>query len=414
MSRSVSASTPSTPPKRLLVIGTPFGFDPPTFVPTTAGCDYEETPCLKLLSEHRKEMTVITGTSHPDTGSAHQSEVAMLTGTPYPDLSYNLKNTISIDQEFAAHFRGQTRYESFVLSTGGHSPVPSISITANGVPIPPEESPSKVFANLFLGGSKEEADRELHHIREGRSLLDFVGERARSLSHKVSSDDKKRIDEYFESVRDVERQLQMSREWATRPKPAPIGKQPQDINGPGQQKAKLKLMLDMIRLAIVTDSTRSICLRTFGDHHHLTHHGQEEKKLSELRIVENELLQSFSGLLAQFKASKEGAGTSLLDNTMVLLTSNMRDGNSHACYDAPAILAGGGFKHGSHLAFNPDWLEELSRTVPMDKGDRIHRPIMGVNQVPMCNLFLSLLQNAGIEKERFGTSNGTLSGLETS
>ncbi|TWT29803.1 hypothetical protein KOR42_54960 [Thalassoglobus neptunius] len=356
MTPSAAAASTVKPPMRLLIIGTPFGFDPPEFVPTTTGRDYELTPYLKNLADHRDDLTLITGTSHPDSGAAHQSEVVLLSGAPYPDSSFNLKNTISIDQEFASHFRGQTRYSSLVLSTGGHFPVPSISITANGVPIPPEESPSKIFASLFLGGNAEEKMRELDRIREGRSLLDFVGERAKRLSRQVSSDDRDRLEEYFTSVRDVEKQLQMSREWVHRPKPTVPGKPPKDIEGPGQQGSKLKLMLDMTRLALVTDSTRSICLRTFGDHHSLTHHGRETEKVTQLQKVETELIQSFSSLLDQLKTSRESTGERLLDNTMVLLTSNMRDGNSHKCWDAPAILAGGGFKHGSHISFHPEWM----------------------------------------------------------
>ncbi|MDF1811222.1 MAG: DUF1552 domain-containing protein [Verrucomicrobiales bacterium] len=418
MNRAVAASSTTRPPKRLLVIGTPFGFDPPSFVPVTTGRDYEETPYLKHLATHRDDYTLITGTSHPDTGGAHQSEVVMLTGAAYPDASFNLKNTISIDQEFASRFRGQTRYGSFVLSTGGHSPVPGISITSNGVPVPPEDSPEKVFANLFLGGSAKEKEQELHRIREGRSLLDFVGERAKQLSKKVSSHDQERLEEYYDSVRDVEKQLQLSREWVGRPKPAVPGgmKSPKDIGGPGQQGEKLKIMLDMIRLALVTDSTRSICLRTFGDHHSLTHHGQEPEKLKELHRVETDLLTHFSTLLDQLKTSRESSGDRLLDNTMVLLTSNMRDGNSHKCWDAPAILAGGGFRHGSHIGFNPVWLNELATGDQIANAktsqSTVHRPEIGINQMPMCNLFLSMLQHAGIETDRFGSSNGTLTGLE--
>jgi hypothetical protein len=134
------------------------------------------------------------------------------------------------------------------------------------------------------------------------------------------------------------------------------------------------------------------------------------EKLSELQQVETDLLKTFAGFVSQLKATKEGTGAQLLDNTMVLLVSNMRDGNSHKCYDAPAVLVGGGFRHGSHLSFHPDWLNELSPRTPTRKNT-VHRPVMGVNQIPMCNLFLSLLQNAGIERDRFGSSNGTLTGL---
>ena len=411
MTPAVSAAPARGNPRRLLIIGTPFGFDPVSFVPTTAGRDYALTPHLQHLKAHRDDFTLITGTSHADTGAAHQTEAVMLTGAPYPDISYNLRNTMSLDQEFASHVRGQARYDSLVLSTGGHTTVPSISITANGVPIPPITSPAEIFTRLFLGSSPQQADEELHRISEGRSLLDFVGEQARRLSRRVSHEDRARLDEYYDSVRDVEKQLAMSREWVNRPKPAPLGKPPKDIPGPGQQRAKLQLMFDMIHLALVTDSTRSITIRTFGDHHALTHHGQEPEKLAELRQVEVDLLQVFDSLLTKLKASKEGTGKALLDRTMTLLTSNMRDGNSHKCHDAPVILAGGGFKHGSHLTFNKPWLEALARPASATPVTT-QRPVMGINQAPMSNLFVTLLQRAGIETGHFGTSTGTLTGLE--
>ncbi len=132
-------------------------------------------------------------------------------------------------------------------------------------------------------------------------------------------------------------------------------------------------------------------------------------KLAELRKTEVDLLKVFNGLPTKLKSSQEGAGQAMLDNTMVLLTSNMRDGNTHRGYDLPAILAGGGFKHGQHLAFNPKLLETL---VESKAPEVTRRPQIGANQAPLCNLFLSLLQRGGVEKDRFGSSKGTLTGLE--
>lgn len=409
MTRAVSIAAAPEPPRRMLLIGTPFGFDPPSFVPPKAGRGYPLTTHLEHLKEHRADFTVITGVSHPFVSGAHETERVLHTGVAM-DGSANLRNTISLDQEYATHMRGKTRYSSLVLSTGGpttHSP--SLAYTPNGVPIPALESPSAIFARLFLDSTPEEAALELERIDEGRSMLDFVGEQARRLSRRVSRNDRERLDEYYDSVRDVERQLQMSREWAGRPKPKPLSKPPKDIDGPDQQPSKLHLMCDIIHLALVTDSTRSISLRTFTEHHNLTHHGQEPEKLAELRRTEVELLTAFNGLLTKLKSSKEGTGATLLDQTMVLLASNMRDGNSHRSYDLPAILAGGGFRHGQHLAFNPRLLETLHEG-KMPGVTR--RPAMGVNQAPLCNLYLSMLQRGGMETDRFGSSTGTLSGLE--
>jgi hypothetical protein len=354
---------------------------------------------------------VISGLSHPNTGGGgHKAEAVMLTGAPYPDYSYNLKNTISVDQAFAAKFRGETRYESFALTTQGGS----LSVTANGVTIPAIDRPSAVFKKLFLAATPVEMDAEMRRIDEGRSMLDFVGDRAKSLNRQISSADRQRVEEYFESVRDVERQLQMAREWVNRPKPKAIGSEPKDIGDNQQQKAKFQLMIDMIHLALVTDSTRAVSLMTFGMHHDLSHHGKEPKKLAACRQVEVELIQAFSGLLGKLKSAKEGA-TTLLDSTMVMMTSNLRDGNTHWTYNLPAILAGGGFRHGQHLAFNQPYLDEVKLELNATDGKKINPekkiPLMGQNQQPLCNLYTSMLQKGGVEIERFSTATGPLDGL---
>ncbi len=400
-----------TPPRRMVCIGVPFGFDPTAFVPVAAGRDFALPSHLTHLAAHRNDFTVISGLSHPNTGGGgHKAEAVMLTGAPYPDYSHNLKNTISVDQAFATHFRGETRYESFVLTTQG----PSLSVNANGVSIPALSQPSTVFKKLFLASTPAEMEAELRRIDEGRSMLDFVSDRAKSLNRQLSSADRQRVEEYFESVRDVERQLKMTREWVNRPKPKAIGNEPRDIADNQQQKAKFQLMIDMIHLALVTDSTRAISLMTFGMHHDLSHHGKEPKKLAACRQVEVELIQAFGGLLDKLKNSKEG-GSSLLDSTMVMMTSNLRDGNTHWTYNLPVILAGGGFRHGQHLAFNRPYLEEVNQELNVSPGAPFNPekkiPLMGQDQQPLCNLYTSMLQKGGVAIDRFSSATGALDGL---
>ncbi|MFT5467403.1 MAG: hypothetical protein ACI8UO_002507 [Verrucomicrobiales bacterium] len=406
------AAKEETPPKRMVCIGVPFGFDPTAFVPLKAGRDYELPSHLTHLEAFRDDFTIMSGLSHSNTGGGgHKAEAVMLSGAPYPDYSYNLKNTISVDQAFASHVRGQTRYESLCLTTY----YGSLSSTSNGVSIPAISKPSDVFKKLFLASTPAQAEEEMRKIDEGRSMLDFVSAEAKQLNSKISSADRQRVDEYFESVRDVERQLQMAREWVNRPKPEPIGNEPRDIGDNAQQAAKFRLMVDMIHLALVTDSTRAVSIRTFGMHHDLSHHGKEAKKLEACRKVELELIQAYSELLRKLKGSKEGAGT-LLDGTMVMMTSNLRDGNTHWTYNLPAILAGGGFKHGQHLAFNEPYLGAVERELNPPEGEKAKVekkiPIMGKDQQPLCNLYTSMLQRGGVETERFSTATGPLEGLE--
>ena len=409
---SMLPAAPAATPRRMICIGVPFGFEPSAFVPVATGRDYTLPSHLTHLADFRDDFTIISGLSHPNTGGGgHKAEAVMLTGAPYPDYSHNLKNTISVDQAFATKYRGETRYESLALTTQGQS----LSVTANGVSIPAIGQPSAVFKKLFLAATPAEMDAEMRRIDEGRSMLDFVGDRAKSLNRQISSADRLRVEEYFESVRDVERQLRMTREWVNRPKPKPIGTEPKDIADNQQQKAKFQLMIEMIHLALVTDSTRAVSLMTFGMHHDLSHHGKEPKKLAACRQVEAELIQAFAGLLGKLKNAKEG-GSTLLDSTMVMMTSNLRDGNTHWTYNLPAILAGGGFRHGQHLAFNRPYLEEVKQELaPPADGKQVNPekriPLMGRDQQPLCNLYTSMLQKGGVEIERFGTATGPLEGL---
>lgn len=412
MLESMLPAAPAAAPKRMICIGVPFGFDPTAFVPTTAGRDYTLPAHLTHLAAYRDDFTLISGLSHPNTGGGgHKAEAVMLTGAPYPDYSHNLKNTISLDQAFALKYRGETRYESLVLTTQGGS----LSVTANGVSIPAIASPSAVFKKLFLATTPAEMDAEMRRIDEGRSMLDFVGDRAKNLNRQISSADRQRVEEYFESVRDVERQLQMTREWVNRPKPKAVGNEPKDIGDNQQQKAKFQLMIDMIHLALVTDSTRAVSLMTFGMHHDLSHHGKEPKKLEACRKVELELLQAFGGLLGKLKSAKEGSST-LLDSTMVMMTSNLRDGNTHWTYNLPVLLAGGGFRHGQHLAFNTTYLDEVKQEIATaaeakKASPEKKIPLMGKDQQPLCNLYTSMLQRGGVEIDRFSTATGPLAGL---
>jgi hypothetical protein len=406
---AVNASAAAAGPKRMVFIGVPFGFDPPMLVPTSTGAGYQLPPHLETLAECRDDFTVISGLSHPNTGGGgHKAEAVMLTGAPYPDYSHNLKNTISVDQAFAAHVEGRTRYGSLVLSTYNGT----LSYTANGVAIPAVNRPSEVFKRLFLAATPSQAEEEMWRIDQGRSMLDSVSEQAGRLRSRISAADRSRVDEYFASVRDVERQLQMAREWVGRPKPPASGPPPIDISDDALQQKRLELMVDMIYLALVTDSTRTVTIKTFGMHHDLSHHGKEPKKRADCQAVEQQLIASFGTLVRKLKTAEEGGG-SLLDGTMVLMTSNLRDGNSHWTHDLPVLLAGGGFRHGRHLAFNESYVSELAAAdQPGAAAEKKTAPRMGINQAPLCNLFTSMLRQAGVDIERFGSATGSLAGLE--
>ena len=341
---------------RMVAVGIPFGFDPINFIPTTAGKDYTATKQLKYLDHLRNDYSIISGLSHPNTGAGnHKAEAVMLTGAPYPNYSYNLKNTISVDQAFATHFRGKTRIESLVL--GG-----SISYTSNGVAIPAIKDATKVYEMLFTESSDKQKKEKIARIKRGQSMLDLVTEQTKKMNKRISTDDRVKVDQYFTALRDVERQLEMSLEWVDKPKPKKIGKAPKAIPGKDNHQQKLGLLFDMAHLALTTDSTRSITIRTYGHRHDLSHHGKEKTKRGEFIKMNGELLQETAKFLGKMKSTQDGK-ESLLDQTMFVLTSNLRDGNTHWTSDLPVILAGGGFNHGQHLNFNPQYLESLKAEI---------------------------------------------------
>lgn len=392
--RHANAGTASVP-RRIICICTPLGLHPQNFFPTKPGKDYELTPYLDVLKEHREDFTVMSGLAHPEIENSHDSIFSFLTAAPHPERRAGFKNSISLDQLAADHIGGQTRFPSLTLSAEGFS----LSWTRSGAMVPSDTSPSRVFARLFLEGRPAEVQAQIRRLRDGRSILDRVGGQARTLQSDLGVKDREKLDEYFTSVRELEQRLANAEEWSKKPKPKVDAKQPQDIANPADLIGRTRLLFDLTHLAVQTDSTRLITIMLLGTsqvppipgvsdgHHNLSHHGQDPGKLAQLKIVETEKLKVLSELLTKLKQSKE-EGESLLDRTSVFFSSNLGNASNHSCKNLPVLLAGGGFRHGQHLAFDPN------------------------NAPPLSNLYVSMLQRLGIETDSFGSSKGTLSGLE--
>ncbi|MFT5522636.1 MAG: hypothetical protein ACI9G1_002459 [Pirellulaceae bacterium] len=387
--------------RRFVAMNAPLGFHVPHLIPATAGTNYSLTPYLKEIGSHRQDFTVFSGLSHPNQNgnNGHASEMSWLTSAQRPGLA-GFKNTISLDQLIARQLAGVTRLPYLALTTQGSS----LSWTANGVQIPAERSPAKLFKTLFVDGTKAEVAKELRELRRGRSILDTVSGDAKALHQKLGPRDRQKLDEYFTSLRDLERRIQQSEEWSTKPKPPLTGddaQPPKDIADKTDILAKQRLMYHLIALALQTDSTRSITFQLGAmnavpsnipgvktDWHNLSHHGRDEAKIKELQIIEQAEFIAFNEFLTRLKGTEE-AGGSLLDHTAVLFGSNLGNASSHDWHNLPIILAGGGFKHGSHLAYDAK------------------------NNAPFANLFVSLAQRMGVEVDSFGSSTAAgVRGLE--
>ena len=342
-------------PKRMVCICTPLSLHPQAFFPEKAGKDYTLTPYLEVLKEYRDEFTVVSGLAHPDIENSHDSIFSFLTAAPHPERRAGFRNTISLDQFAAEKIGLETRHPFLSLSGEGFG----LSWTRSGALVPSEWSPSRVFAKLFIEGRPDEVAAQARRLKDGQSILDAVGEQAKGLKSDLGTGDRDKLDEYFTSVRELEKNLAKTEEWAKKPKPKVEVKPPQDINNAGDLIGRTKLLFDLTHLALQTDSTRLVSIMLGGAstvppipgvnmaHHDLSHHGQDPTKIAQLKILESEKLKVLRDLLAKLKQSKEEGGT-LLDNTMVFFSSNLGNASNHSCRNLPVLLAGGGYKHGRH------------------------------------------------------------------
>lgn len=386
-----------TSPKRFVAMCATLGFHTPFLFPENEGGDLKSTPYLKKLSNHLNDLTVFSGLAHPEQqgNNGHASELTWLTSAQRPGLA-GFKNTVSIDQKIAEHVGIETRFPYLALSTSGRS----MSWSSNGVEIPGETSPEKLFKSLFIDGSEQEVAQQMRQLERGRSILDTVSGQAKRLERELGTRDRHKLDEYLTAVRDLESRLQQSQGWAARPKPKVDQQPPKDIQDRNDAIGRQNLMYDMMVLAIQNDSTRTMTFQLGGlnsvpviegvknDWHGLSHHGKDPEKINELKIIEEAEFDAFNRFLTKLKAINEN-GRTLLDHTSVLFGSNLGNASSHSPRNLPIVLAGGGYKHGSYVAHDQS------------------------NNTPFANLFVALAQRMGVEVREFGSSTAeSIRGLE--
>ena len=390
------------PPKRMLLISNNLGVLPNNFFPINKGSEFTPSLYLKELAAFRGEFTVFSGLSHPSVTGGHSTENCFLTAARDPTRS-GFRNSISLDQ-FAAEAMGQqTRFPTLNLGVNIDKANRSLSWTRDGVLLPAEDSPAVLFRKMFIQGDAKAVATRLQQLKDRGSILDAVREDLHGFQRGLGSSDKGRLDQYLTSVRELEERLAISGEWEQKAKPITSAAEPKDITDKSRFFPKIQLMLEMARLAFESDSTRIITLmvdgfatpvfeidgehRTRDGYHNLSHHGQSKEKLAELEKVDLQQMRHLRDLFASLAAATTDKGGRLLDSTIVLYGSNLGDANVHNCTNLPILLAGGGFKHTGHMAFDP-----------------------GHNK-PLCNLFVTMLQRLGLETARFGSSTGTISEL---
>ena len=388
---TLSRAASPTSAQRFVCVANPFGMIQDAFFPTEDGLKAALPVNLAAFESLRGKFTVFSNIDHGNNGG-HGGTHMFLSGVKSSEASSMPDGNISLDQFLARQVAGQTRFP--VLNTAA-GPVGGGGVelcwTRTGVMVPPVQQVSRVFRMLFVDDPAELSTALGVDYEQQGSILDAVNGQAKSMSRRVSGRDREKLDQYFTAIRDVEISLEQEKAWLSRPRPKVDSKEPKD----GTVSQQLPILFDLVALALQTDSTRVATIEVPGSfdtaamgieekgYHGYSHHGKDPVLMEGMRKVERYQMVH----LAKFLAKLQDLG--LLDSTQVLFGSGMGDGSAHTNKNLPVLLAGGGYKHRTHVIL-PDAAEK---------------------RVPLCNLYLSMAQRFGVEAGTFGKSKGTLSEL---
>lgn len=407
-----ASAAEAQPPVRLSIVTSPNGMNMARWTPETDGPSYKLSPTLEPLSAFRDRFLVLSGLNNnegdalPGEGESAPHERAgavMLTGV-HPQRE-GIVGT-SIDQIAAQELGQQTQLASLELGLHTNDVVglcekgwscaytSTISWRNATTPLPVESQPRAVFERLFGDSNSTDPAVRMDRIRKDKSLLDSLTEGVSRLMGSVGPQDRARLNQYFDAMRDVERRIQMAEEQSAREMPVfdrPVG-------APSSFEEHAQLMFDLQVLAYQTDMTRVITFmtgrgqsnRSYPEigvpdaHHPISHHQSDPVKLDKLYKINRYHSELFAYFLEKLRSTEEGNGT-LLDHSIILYGSEMSDSNRHLLQNLPILLAGGAggqIQGGNHLRYTKD--------------------------TPLTNLFLTMLDKMGVQVEKFGDSTGKL------
>ena len=388
--------------KRFVCVSPNYGMYPGGFFPENVGADYVMPPLLKSLQPHRRDLTIFTNLDHPGVGGGHGCSNTLLNGVEMKDVQDQPQRLHSLDQLLAEKIGQRTRFPSLLLGAGG------VSWSRAGIRLPTDAAPAQVFAKLFVDDNAKTKQRKRRFLDEDASILDVVRQDAARLNARLAKADQNKLDQFLTAIREVERKLQRQTRWLDVAKPK-VGEEV--IRGGDQSDMIVDLtypyntsvMVDLMVLALQTNSTNVICFGHPGGnrlfpfegislgYHSLTHHGKRPQLLKELAIIESFYAEQFSRFLAKLKETPDANGRPLLESTIVMFGSGMGNASSHSSRCLPVLVAGGGLKTGVHHRFERQ----------------------GRDGRPLADLFVTILQRLGIEREKFSTSVSNLNHLLT-
>ena len=384
------------PPMRMVCICTGLGMNPEGFFPKTFGRGYELSPELSPLEGLRDDFTVFSHMDHPGIFTKHAAMNSILSGVDAAHAAPG--ENVSVDQVAAQHVGFQTRFPSVHISLAGNQ---GSSWSASGIKVREEGDPFALFQKLFVNDSETARTERKQELDQQGSVLDLVCEQAKRFERSVNAPDRAKLDEYLTAVREAEQKIQGMERWEDVPKPTVKFDEDEHAHSSVDYEVLSPLMFDLLFLAIQSDTSR-VFTAGFGMHnkvielegvtegyHGLSHHGNREDKLKQLRTIETFYIAQMARFMEKLKNARTEQ-SHLLNETMVWFGSGLGDAARHSNRDLPVILAGGGFKHGEHLdCTRPDG-----------------------HQTPLNNLFTTMLQNFGVETYRFNNATGNMSQLK--
>jgi hypothetical protein len=417
ITRSVMSAEEAKAPLRSLFFSVPNGAHMAAWTPSEDGPRYQLNKTLECLAPHREYVSVLTGLTldgaraHGDGGGDHaRSGASFLTGShPKKTNGADIQNSVSVDQVMAQNLGNKTRFASLELGLEGSAQAgncdsgyscayPSNLAWRNSTsPLAKENNPSAVFDRLFGGeNAAEKAKSKSVRQAQRKSVLDFVLEDANDLQKKLGNADKRKLDEYLYAVRDVENRLVRSDKLKLGEDGIPNFPRPAGV--PRDWSEHCKSMMDLLALAIQSDSTRIATFMVCNEgnnrgypnigvpegHHDVSHHGKSSEKQEKIQKINAFHAEHFAYFVDALARVKEGSG-SLLDNCMIVYGSGISDGDRHNHDDLPIILvgkAGGKIKTGSHHRYP--------------------------KETPLCDLYVWMLQQMSVKADSFGDSKGML------
>ncbi|MCB1277443.1 DUF1552 domain-containing protein [Prosthecobacter sp.] len=374
--------------KRFVCVANPFGMIHDAFFPTEAGKTAALPENLRAFEPLRGKFTVFSNLDHGINGG-HSGTHAFLSGVRSNEAAGMPNGNISLDQFCGESVAGETRFPVLNTSAGSNDGgAVELSWTRSGVMVPSIQKVSRVFQMLFVDDPADMAARRTTRYERQGSILDAVQEQAKIMNKRLSRPDQQKMDQYFTSIREVEKTLQQEKAWVSRPRPKVDMKEPKN----GTVSQQLPILYDLITLALQTDSTRVATIEVPGafdtaavgieakGYHAYSHHGKDPTLMAGMRKVERYQMEQMAKFITKL------ADLDLLDSTQVLFGSGMSDGSAHTNRNLPILLAGGGYKHQTHAK------------MPEEQGKK----------VPLSNLYLTMAQRFGIQTDAFAYSKGTL------